>query len=269
MKVFSALLLLLAVNGAHGQTPSPMASEMMTMSPTGATPMPTVAGPTAPLDTPTPVAVPVTPSPTTAGTCQGGIEGIGAGGVVCCALSCGECAGNGCSGRPGGADNCCGGNIKDSGVYCGASGEAPCIIGDEPDGTDVCSDGVTEGIDANGVVCCPLTCGSCAGKGCSGRPGGASDCCGSDILDSDVYCNDAGASAPCILGEAPAGSDTCPDGTVGVEDDNEVVCCPLSCGECAGPGCSGRPGGADDCCGGNIKDSEVMCSTSGTAPCIL
>eukprot|EP00903_Cladosiphon_okamuranus_P006180 g6077.t1 len=122
--------------------------------------------------------------------------------------------------------------------------------------------------DDNGIVCCPLTCGTCAGQGCRRRPGGASDCCGSSIMNSDVYCDDTGV-APCIIGERPSGGGTCSDGTVGIGDDNDVVCCPLSCGECSGRGCSGRPGGSDDCCGGAIKESGVMCSTSGKAPCVL
>ena len=66
-----------------------------------------------------------------------------------------------------------------------------------------CSNGI-EGIDANGVVCCPVGCGACAGSGCASRPGGSSECCGGAIKSSGVYCDDSGA-APCIIGSAPPG----------------------------------------------------------------
>eukprot|EP00903_Cladosiphon_okamuranus_P020284 g18614.t1 len=137
----------------------------------------------------------------------------------------------------------------------------------EPSGEGTCGPLGIE--DDNGMVCCPLTCGACAGKGCRRRPGGPSDCCGGGIRDSDSYCSETGGMPPCIIGERPSGGGMCLDGTVGIEDDDAVVCCPLSCGECSGTGCSGRPGGSDDCCGGAIKKSGVMCSTSEKAPCVL
>eukprot|EP00752_Nemacystus_decipiens_P001722 g1665.t1 len=301
VRVFAGVLLLLVdgafTNDAAVLTPSPAASDpdvftaspttsdpgVITASPTTSDPDVTTASPTT-SDPDASTASPTTSDPdaSTASptasipeeltdapmfllpgqeTCSNGIEGIDANGVVCCPLSCGECAGEGCSLRPGGISDCCGGTIKDSGVYCGESGEAPCIIGDAP--ADTCSNGI-EGIDANGVVCCPLSCGECAGEGCALRPGGSSDCCGSAIQDSGVYCGDSGA-APCIIGDAP---DTCSNGIEGI-DANGVVCCPLSCGECAGEGCALRPGGSSDCCGGTIKESGVYCGDSGVAPCII
>lgn len=48
-----------------------------------------------------------------------------------------------------------------------------------------------------------------------------------------------------------------------------VCSCALSCGTCAGAGCSSRPGGADACCGGAIKTSGVKCSDTGAAPCVI
>jgi hypothetical protein len=48
-------------------------------------------------------------------------------GTICCAKSCGICGGSGCSGRPGGAEACCSGNIQKSGRICSIS-PAPCII---------------------------------------------------------------------------------------------------------------------------------------------
>lgn len=68
-----------------------------------------------------------------------------------------------------------------------------------------CSDG-TEGIDGNGVVCCPLNCGLCGGSTCAAAGTaaglGASACCGGGIKNSGVYCDDSKA-APCIIGSAP------------------------------------------------------------------
>ncbi len=56
-------------------------------------------------------------------TCATGV----ASGISCCAASCGTCGGDGCSGRPGGADACCTGHIKVSGKSCQVSGP-PCIL---------------------------------------------------------------------------------------------------------------------------------------------
>lgn len=53
--------------------------------------------------------------------CESGV----ASGAVCCAATCGECGGAGCSQRPGGTANCCTGAIDDSGVSCSSSGP-PC-----------------------------------------------------------------------------------------------------------------------------------------------
>lgn len=61
---------------------------------------------------------------------------------------------------------------------------------------------------------------------------------------------------------------TCSNGLPGVQGGN--ICCSEACGTCGGSGCSIRNGltGAD-CCGGTIKNSRVMCSASGEAPCIV
>lgn len=71
--------------------------------------------------------------------------------------------------------------------------------------TQTCSDG-TEGIDGNGVVCCPTDCGQCGGAGCTTAGAAAgldgSDCCGGTIRKAGVYCDDTD-KAPCIIGRAP------------------------------------------------------------------
>ncbi|CAM9886006.1 unnamed protein product, partial [Hapterophycus canaliculatus] len=47
-----------------------------------------------------------------------------------------------------------------------------------------CSNGLT-GYEAS-KVCCPASCGSCGGSGCSKRGDG---CCTSDVKDSGVLCS--------------------------------------------------------------------------------
>ncbi|CBJ28892.1 FirrV-1-B30 precursor [Ectocarpus siliculosus] len=305
-------------------TPSPEATpEPTTEPPTTEPPTtepPTTEPPTTepPTTEPTPERTPgPTPEPTpestpeTPGTCSDGTEGLDGNGVVCCPLGCGQCAGSGCStaGAANGltSSSCCGGGIKSSGNYCDDTGVAPCIYGSAPDAGDdddgdddndddddddvgTCSDGI-EGLDGNGVVCCPLGCGQCAGSGCStaGAANGltSSSCCGGGIKSSGNYCDDTGV-APCIYGSAPdAGDDddgdddndddddddvgTCSDGIEGL-DGNGVVCCPLGCGQCAGSGCStaGAANGltSSSCCGGRIKSSGNYCDDTGVAPCI-
>ncbi|CAN0165599.1 unnamed protein product [Pylaiella littoralis] len=137
----------------------------------------------------------------------------------------------------------------------------------------MCSDG-TEGIDGNGIVCCPIDCNQCGGSGCSSSGAaaglGASQCCGKAIKASDAYC-DVTNEAPCIIGSAPV-TQLCTDGTEGISG-NGVVCCPIGCNQCAGKGCdvSGAAAGlgASECCGGAIKASGVFCVDTNEAPCIL
>ncbi|CAM9499442.1 unnamed protein product, partial [Hapterophycus canaliculatus] len=57
---------------------------------------------------------------------------------------------------------------------------------------------------------------------------------------------------------------TCSNGLAGYEASD--VCCPLSCGTCGGKGCSSR---GDWCCTSDVKESGDMCSTTGSAPCII
>ena len=59
----------------------------------------------------------------------------------------------------------------------------------------------------------------------------------------------------------------CSNGIPGVQSGD--ICCSAECGTCGGTGCSGRPGGGEECCTGPISLSSVMCSESGAAPCII
>lgn len=45
---------------------------------------------------------------------------------------------------------------------------------------------------------------------------------------------------------------------------NKTLCCPASCGECGGDGCSSRPGGGENCCTSNMKNADRDCS-----PCVV
>ncbi|CAN0369326.1 unnamed protein product [Ectocarpus sp. 6 AP-2014] len=81
-------------------------------------------------------------------------------------------------------------------------------VGEACDSTSAvttCSNGL-EGIDGNGVVCCPLECNQCGGTGCT-TSGSAADlgwesCCGGGVKASDVYCDETN-EAPCIIGSRP------------------------------------------------------------------
>ena len=66
--------------------------------------------------------------------CDGGIPVIQKN-TVCCAASCGECAGSGCSKRPSpegftGGEACCGSGVKATGRICSDTVGAPCVIED-------------------------------------------------------------------------------------------------------------------------------------------
>ncbi|CAM9729407.1 unnamed protein product, partial [Hapterophycus canaliculatus] len=50
----------------------------------------------------------------------------------------------------------------------------------------------------SGTSCCPASCGSCGGHGCSGRGDGADSCCTSNIEDAGITCAENGA-APCLV----------------------------------------------------------------------
>merc|ERR1719242_2689853 len=63
-----------------------------------------------------------------------------------------------------------------------------------PDPT--CVNGV---LPLNGEYCCPESCGTCGGPGCSQRPGGAKACCLGHIEASGNSCDDG--PAPCIVSD--------------------------------------------------------------------
>ncbi|CBJ26487.1 hypothetical protein Esi_0034_0004 [Ectocarpus siliculosus] len=168
-----------------------------------------------------------------------------------------------------------------------------------------CSNGVYGIESSNGKACCALTCGSCGGVGCSGRPGGSYDCCESEIVEEGEACAATGAS-PCYIDgdevlnpvvpsmspvvpeetDMPSGSGggsydfvswdgdsmddqfiLCTNGVPGMESAGGEVCCLADCGQCGGVGC-GEFGG-EDCCVTEIMDYGQPCSETGTAPCYL
>lgn len=49
----------------------------------------------------------------------------------------------------------------------------------------------------NKIVCCLAICGTCGGTSCGSRPGGATNCCQTQILSSNRNCEDS--DPPCIL----------------------------------------------------------------------
>ena len=61
-----------------------------------------------------------------------------------------------------------------------------------------CAKGVRSETGAK-AVCCPASCGTCDGRGCSGRPGGPRHCCGLAIWKGGRPCVHA-EDTLCILG---------------------------------------------------------------------
>ncbi len=55
--------------------------------------------------------------------CESGVSA----GAICCAASCGTCAGEGCGARPGGASACCGQAIRDADRRCSGN-LPPCVM---------------------------------------------------------------------------------------------------------------------------------------------
>ena len=153
---------------------------------------------------------PPTPSPQPDPTCSLGVIGSSAVGMnVCCDASCGVCGQTGCGSLfPGSAALCCGGSILNSGVSCDTT-DSPCIISMDPTPSPVTPSPVTPSPTSSGSdpmcalglikqdVCCPTTCGTCGGVGCSLRPGGSA-CCGGPIRAAGLSCNDG--LAPCVIG---------------------------------------------------------------------
>merc|ERR1711990_1274644 len=103
-------------------------------------------------------------------------------------------------------DNWCDINCNHVGAaFCPKSYCRAIATGEPPSSADgSCKVGI-EGNIANafggGKVCCPKSCGSCGGKGCSSRPGGASNCCVGNgkttfISGSGKMCSDG--APPCI-----------------------------------------------------------------------
>eukprot|EP00752_Nemacystus_decipiens_P010084 g8986.t1 len=208
-------------------------------------------------------------------TCAAGISGI-LSGDTCCPNSCGACGGSGCSGRDGGDDftggeACCTSGVKDLGRICSSTVGAPCVFSDEE---EMCSADVP-GILAD-EVCCPSSCGSCGGTGCSGRDGGnnftgSEACCKGGVRELGRVCSSS-VGAPCVFSETEPETETCTAGVPGILADE--VCCPSSCGSCGGTGCSGRDGGSsftgsEACCKGGVRELGRVCSSSVGAPCVV
>ncbi|CAM9219746.1 unnamed protein product [Scytosiphon promiscuus] len=155
-----------------------------------------------------------------------------------------------------------------------------------------CSNGM-EGIDGNGVLCCPIGCQQCGGAGCTSSGAaaglGGDSCCRQGVIASGVLCRESG-SAPCIIEEGSAASpedmiqrqpttqaqaaatQTCSNGIEGI-DGNGVVCCPIGCTQCGGADCAllgaATDLGSESCCLEDITASGILCSESGSAPCII
>lgn len=173
---------------------------------------------------------------------------------VCCPDFCGSyCASSGCSSHLGGESECCSSAIVASALSC-TENAAPCVLDADP----ACENGISKS-----GVCCAASCGSlCAASGCSGAPGGASNCCSTTIKSAANSCTTH--AAPCVLDSDP----TCSTGTTSSAG---TACCPASCGpqgSCGSSGCSGLPGGANNCCTSKIEVANLSCNDH-LPPCVL
>ncbi|KAG5177111.1 hypothetical protein JKP88DRAFT_249023 [Tribonema minus] len=67
------------------------------------------------------------------------------------------------------------------------------------------------GMDLSGIlsgdksVCCPARCGKCGGTGCQNFPGGASQCCTTNIQATDLLCAGTAVPAPCSFAKTLGG----------------------------------------------------------------
>eukprot|EP00439_Symbiodinium_sp_Y106_P020264 s3315_g2.t1 len=106
-------------------------------------------------------------------------------GSICCAKLCGSCGGSGCSLRNRGDVKCC---LSANTRTCEDIYDVGCTI---PSGGWCQGGGIK-----NGQTCCLSDCGSCGGSGCSGRPGGRTQCCiGETVRPCDGY-TDQGCRIP-------------------------------------------------------------------------
>jgi hypothetical protein len=116
----------------------------------------------------------------------------GVGSTACCAGTCEQCGGTGCSGSTGGANGCCTDRIRATRGACGDV-QAPCVI------NPTTGPGAGPGCDGGqlvGSICCALSCGQCTGEGC-GAGGDAVLCCSEAIQNSGRSCNDY--PPPCVV----------------------------------------------------------------------
>jgi len=150
--------------------------------------------------------------------------------------------------------------------YCDCSFVAPTPAPIPPIPDPMCELGIVGSSGLGSNICCSASCGTCGGTGCGDLPGGSSSCCGTPILNSGVSCDFE--SPPCIISEPdPIPDPTCDLGIIGFSGD-DTLCCPSSCTQCTGVGCSTFPNIASDCCSLSILDSGVSCDDDG-APCIV
>merc|ERR1719221_2271097 len=117
-----------------------------------------------------------------------------------------------------------------------------------------CTSGI---LDDTGRICCTKGCGKCNDLACDTKPGGPAECCEDEI---SAECLTAAGPPPCMYPR-----DFKPRCTKGIATEAGDFCCNKRCGECGGPGCALRLGGASQCCPPSIK---TECSSSaGPPPC--
>ena len=102
----------------------------------------------------------------------------------------------------------------------------------------------------SGEVCCAASCGTCGGSGCSGQPGGSSQCCKTTIRDSGVACatpSDTGCIVPSVSPQCKACNCNGWDGTRYYNCSAITVSAPCTnyCAQCEADGVTPMPGLAE------------------------
>ena len=139
--------------------------------------------------------------------CSAGVQDPS--GKVCCSAACGLCGGRGCSGRPGGPQQCCMPAVLRTGRVCESRADVACILRGSSnyirgDGVEHASQtrsssaevaiGIAMKLCAAGIehatlqVCCNASCGQCGRHGCASAPGGPRQCCMPAILRDGKRC---------------------------------------------------------------------------------
>ncbi|CAM9541040.1 unnamed protein product, partial [Ectocarpus sp. 8 AP-2014] len=268
---------------------------------------PSVATPTAAVATASPVAgsfTPVAPVAGASSNCENGYAGWQSN-EACCSEFCGQCGGSGCGEL--GSATCCFDNIINAGLVCGVDVlEAPCIIinftpaplaeGETaaplPAPTSPAPATAAPATAAPFTVSPDTAAPAAPAPAAPAAPAAETEAPSTPApvaTESPVSRGGVGVPTPSPGGsEAPqesvapsvappvgGGVGTTPAPSAPECDDriegfrHGVACCSVSCGQCGGAGCENLEGGASECCSHDVLATNILCSDTGVAPCVL